>query len=377
MLNAPIVFTLMFVWPQDCLREDIADIYSLLPSSLSIQEFLRTESAKVPSYQLRGCVCYYGRHYVAFFNTAGRDGWLMFDDRRVSRVGDWKQLCDRAITGKLQPILAFYEKPEPQKKLQDTKQLAETMESEWIKKEHQETHSANNPNTITTTTNRFISPGEQSNQARQQQQMVKGSLQQVATAYSEVETKQEAPREKLISSTKGSQTMEEIQMQNDVIRGTAAISSNRPQTRFHTAPRPRPQPSQQDDQPSSSPLAVPVPIPQILPQLKQVRQASDLLTPSTANTPPRPPSIPKHRPSLSDLQLLDSDNLHMSVSRSNPTSPSHSLDVISKSRSPSPSLVSSAANSAPDPSSVESDVFFGLDDYTHSLQQQTASTKRR
>ena len=62
---------------------------------------------------------------MAFFEREGCGSWLMFDDRRVSDVGSWEAMTERAILGKLQPILAFYERSEPKEALSDGRSLAQ------------------------------------------------------------------------------------------------------------------------------------------------------------------------------------------------------------------------------------------------------------
>ena len=141
-LSVPIVFTLMFVWQQETSREQIASIWGALPPVLLLSDFLRVvggAAGGVDGHELRGVICYYGRHYVAFFFSAAHSSWLMFDDRRVSAVGLWEELCERAIAGKLQPILAFYERREQDNDmLSNSKALAQTMEPEWLRREHED-----------------------------------------------------------------------------------------------------------------------------------------------------------------------------------------------------------------------------------------------
>ena len=123
LLTQPIVFTLMLAWNVGMPREEIQEVWGALPPELLLEDFVRVpEGAGGAVYGLRGVVCWYGKHYVAFFESEVGERWLMFDDRRVSHVGHWEELCTRAVLGKLQPILAFYEKTE---KLADSRTLAQ------------------------------------------------------------------------------------------------------------------------------------------------------------------------------------------------------------------------------------------------------------
>ena len=146
MLSQPVVFTLMLAWQLDTTREQIEQVWGAIPPSLTLEDFVRVpgsvEGAKGgKKYRLRGVVCYYGRHYVAFFEGDGN--WLMFDDRRVSAVGDWEAMTDRAVRGRLQPILCFFEVEESKEKLRDSRSLAETMEPGWHKQ--RQTHTTPPP----------------------------------------------------------------------------------------------------------------------------------------------------------------------------------------------------------------------------------------
>ena len=139
LLSSPIVFTLMLAWQPEVSRPEIEQIWGSLPRSLRLTDFLRQAGDGTGSdYELQGVVCYYGRHYLAFFWSPAYGGWLMFDDRRVFLVGEWEELCQRACAGKLQPILVFYQQPQGAEALCSPRELAHSMQAAWMTKRNDE-----------------------------------------------------------------------------------------------------------------------------------------------------------------------------------------------------------------------------------------------
>jgi len=60
--------------------------------------------------QLRGMICYYGRHYVACFYSEEQRQWLSFDDIRVHSVGaEWSDAVAHCSKSRYQPLLLFYQ----------------------------------------------------------------------------------------------------------------------------------------------------------------------------------------------------------------------------------------------------------------------------
>jgi len=57
----------------------------------------------------RGAVCYYGRHYVAYFFSWAMQKWVLFDDSRVRIEDDWTKVANMIATGAMMPCLLFFE----------------------------------------------------------------------------------------------------------------------------------------------------------------------------------------------------------------------------------------------------------------------------
>lgn len=54
-------------------------------------------------------MCYFGHHYNAFCLSEELGQWLLFDDDRISLVGDWGRVRGAMKAARLQPSLLFYE----------------------------------------------------------------------------------------------------------------------------------------------------------------------------------------------------------------------------------------------------------------------------
>jgi len=71
----------------------------------------RTEK-KVKHYMLlRGMICYYGSHYIAFIYNPDIMEWTLMDDNVVKIIGnDWGDLMVKCRTGQYRPNLLFYQR---------------------------------------------------------------------------------------------------------------------------------------------------------------------------------------------------------------------------------------------------------------------------
>jgi hypothetical protein len=106
------------VWPSPNISGKELHAFShIIPHQLDLRHVfsLGGEAAEVPEhdslYLFRGMVCYYGKHYVSFFQSQSKQGhWYLFDDRHVYLVGSWDQVRDRIERGCYQPTILFWEK---------------------------------------------------------------------------------------------------------------------------------------------------------------------------------------------------------------------------------------------------------------------------
>ena len=53
-------------------------------------------------------ITYQHLHYVAFVRDQSQ-GWLMLDDSRITKFGDWGKALDFMVEDELLPIVLFYE----------------------------------------------------------------------------------------------------------------------------------------------------------------------------------------------------------------------------------------------------------------------------
>lgn len=59
-------------------------------------------------HMCRCVITYQHLHYVAFVRDQSQ-GWLMLDDSRITKFGDWGKALDFMVEDELLPIVLFYE----------------------------------------------------------------------------------------------------------------------------------------------------------------------------------------------------------------------------------------------------------------------------
>jgi len=117
--SLPEVLTINVVWGSDMPSlTEIASVLSMMSLQLDMSEVFdlkhKDESTRRKHlYRLRGMICYYGKHYTAFFHNFSTRKWYVFDDTNVKAVGsDWSLVQQRCLRGRLHPSVLFYEREE-------------------------------------------------------------------------------------------------------------------------------------------------------------------------------------------------------------------------------------------------------------------------
>lgn len=94
-------------------RFDIQMFSGMVQSHLDLRSmFQQTMDDHLPRDHmmvLRGMVCFYGRHYVAFQFSNRTKQWMMFDDTTVKTVGSIDGVWSKCIAGLYMPSLLLYE----------------------------------------------------------------------------------------------------------------------------------------------------------------------------------------------------------------------------------------------------------------------------
>ncbi|ETV83195.1 hypothetical protein, variant [Aphanomyces astaci] len=122
----PPVFAMSLLWSSNSPpKEDIQALLSTISDTLDLSEAFQVdgEAAKMTQvmhgircqYRFKGFVCYYGKHYFAFFFSTAHQRWLLFDDNKVTDIGKWTAVVDHCVKGRYQPVLLFYEIPDARK----------------------------------------------------------------------------------------------------------------------------------------------------------------------------------------------------------------------------------------------------------------------
>ena len=125
-LQLPRVFAVQLIWPAEPTRElkqlgmriatensDTLDVESIFATVSQSSSCGSADGSK--PFKFRGMICYYGRHYVAFFPPNERipnAQWLLFDDAKIHQCGTTEQLVEK-YAGIYQPTLLLYERVGP------------------------------------------------------------------------------------------------------------------------------------------------------------------------------------------------------------------------------------------------------------------------
>ena len=106
--------------------EEIISILSLIPNVFDPSTYFARErkneekeghipsnSELKPLYFFKGMICFWGKHYFAYFRDFHSDNsadcWSLYDDNRVKKVGDWDDVLEKCLDGSERPILLIYE----------------------------------------------------------------------------------------------------------------------------------------------------------------------------------------------------------------------------------------------------------------------------
>ena len=111
----PKVFALCIAWADP--NPPVSDVTALLSAmemELDIGKVFDEDPAssaeKGKRYKLRGIICYYLKHYAAYFYNDKEGVWFSFDDVSVQEVGSsWRDVMKKCRMGHQKPVLVFYE----------------------------------------------------------------------------------------------------------------------------------------------------------------------------------------------------------------------------------------------------------------------------
>lgn len=90
LMHIPEVLALGLVWPtSNPSPEEIISTLRIVQMQIELQNLFEfhpsIENSRTP-YVLRGMICYYGKHYDAYYYCSTRHSWLVFDDATVKAV---------------------------------------------------------------------------------------------------------------------------------------------------------------------------------------------------------------------------------------------------------------------------------------------------
>jgi ubiquitin C-terminal hydrolase len=95
----PMVFAISILWATDsATKNQVEGLFNNLKERVDLAKAFVADGPAYKfryggartTYRMRGFVCYYGKHYVAFFYSTAHKMWLLFDDNRVLEIGPWE-----------------------------------------------------------------------------------------------------------------------------------------------------------------------------------------------------------------------------------------------------------------------------------------------
>ncbi|XP_055330238.1 inactive ubiquitin carboxyl-terminal hydrolase 54-like [Paramacrobiotus metropolitanus] len=116
--NQPDIVTIGLAWDSEKSKtQTISHVLDTIDANICLchvyHDVHDTQWAASVVHHLVGMVCFYGRHYSAFFYHAPYQTWMHFDDATVQTVGpEWAQVVRRCVKNHYQPLLLFYANPD-------------------------------------------------------------------------------------------------------------------------------------------------------------------------------------------------------------------------------------------------------------------------
>ncbi|XP_013386619.1 uncharacterized protein LOC106156068 isoform X1 [Lingula anatina] len=112
LINCPDVVSIGLIWDSDRPDSDhITQVNRCIGKNIVLYHLFHLADTRASTLELRGVVCYYGKHYSTFFFTK-KGIWIYFDDATVREIGpDWSRVVDKMCRGRYQPLLLLYTNP--------------------------------------------------------------------------------------------------------------------------------------------------------------------------------------------------------------------------------------------------------------------------
>uniref|UniRef100_A0A7S1NCR5 USP domain-containing protein n=1 Tax=Eutreptiella gymnastica TaxID=73025 RepID=A0A7S1NCR5_9EUGL len=109
--TVPPIVAFVLAWGNDrSTREQLTSITTNMLQTLNLDQVYRMAAdVRGPHpYSLRGLICFYGHHYVAYFWNRVLDEWVYLDDSYVRPLGSWANVQQTIIDGRHMPLVLFY-----------------------------------------------------------------------------------------------------------------------------------------------------------------------------------------------------------------------------------------------------------------------------
>jgi hypothetical protein len=107
----PKVFALSVAWSDsDPPMDEVTQLLSAIDLEIDLAKVFFDDGSRGKRYKIRGLICYYLKHYAAYFFSDKENAWISFDDVSVQEVGPtWKDVMRKSRMGHQKPVLIFFE----------------------------------------------------------------------------------------------------------------------------------------------------------------------------------------------------------------------------------------------------------------------------
>ena len=86
--------------------EDLCYLYFMIPREFNVKELYNYKSNN--KLYLMGLIIYWSNHYICIFFSPNIEKFIIYDDKNIGYFSSWKELIEKLILNKYQPVALIY-----------------------------------------------------------------------------------------------------------------------------------------------------------------------------------------------------------------------------------------------------------------------------